>query len=130
MKTLVITAVGGLGRVVAVAFSGCGSTNASPAPTITVTTTVTATPPAPPTTTSTPGYPKVVRIRTLPERMQSEAKSMNPTEAIQLAPGVWVGYPPGASVEETAKAGSLFGWSAAVKAYSAKEGDVRGNSCW
>ncbi len=26
--------------------------------------------------------------------------------------------------------GNFFGWCAAVKAYSATEGDTRGNSCW
>lgn len=100
--------------------TGCGSNAATPSATVTITETAVASPSA--SVSPVAGYPKVVPISSLPERMQTNAREANPNEAVALAPGVWTALPEGTTVEQAAAGGSPFGWCAAVKAYVAQTG--------
>jgi hypothetical protein len=53
------------------------------------TTGITLAPPSPTPTTFPAGFPKVVGVGSLPDRLRNQYRAQGSTEAVQVAPGVW-----------------------------------------
>jgi hypothetical protein len=128
-----------LSPVLIAVLSGCASSadDLPAAPTETVTVTVTATPegPGPESTTDEalpPGYPKVVRVGSLPFPVRDEYAHSGHTRAVAVAPGVWTPLPPGAGVPDALASGVRDGFCASVKAYERKYagGEQHSGTCW
>jgi hypothetical protein len=84
---------------------------------------------APEPTTFPAGFPKVVRVASLPDRLRARYQDRGATEAVQVAPGVWT------PVQESATltiAGVLDGDCASVKAFEQqyRGGRTHPGFCW
>jgi|SRR5664279_3370908 len=92
--------------------------------------------PAPTATVEQPqfpeGYPKVVKVSSLPDQVRNWYEMSDMTQAVAIAEGVWTELPPGAEMEDAIAAGSLDGFCASIKAYERKytEGEAHGGTCW
>lgn len=66
------------------------------------------------------GYPKVVKLQTLPDQvayyMLEVEKLPGSTKVIAVAPGVWTERIPGLELRQNAAEGSYMGYCAAIKA--------------
>jgi hypothetical protein len=128
---------------VSTTIAGCTTTKHEPGPTVTATVvheqtvTVTASTPAAPATHATaprrypPGYPKVVPVSSLPEQVRSWYQG-HYSRAVAVAPGVWAGLSPGASMQDALAAEVFDGFCASIKAYSRKyrHGKDVAGTCW
>lgn len=131
------------------ALVACGSgaaTEAKPSPTATVETSEPSsvvesdypveevtTEPAEPTLPPLPvGYPKVVKVSTLPDQVRNWYEMDGATEAVALAPGVWVEMMPGATMEDAVSTGVLDGWCSSIKAFERTylDGQEAAGTCW
>jgi hypothetical protein len=112
--------------------AGCGSTT-----TTVKTVTLTAAGPATPAPTHArpryylAGFPRVVPLSAVPERMRLElGEGEGAKSAVAIAPGVWTVNSPGTSALEDAENGSHVGWCSSVRAFEKKSGREAGGSCW
>lgn len=114
------------------ALGGCGGKETTTVTTtVAVTETVTAT--QTPTTSESvtgydPGFPKEVRLSSVPERMSLEFEGARTTVAV--APGVWTRRNPGTTAKEDADSGPLIGWCSSVDKFQKKTGRDDPVTCW
>lgn len=130
--------------LLAAALVGCGSSGSEASPAVTVTTTVTATVTASPNSEPTnnesadvraglfaEGYPKVIDISEVPERMQG---SLEGDKAVEIAPQVFTDYIEGIDPVDLAVDGAPIGLCAAVEKWqrelSAAGYSPGGSTCW
>lgn len=78
------------------------------------------------------GYPKVVKVSTLPDQVRSWYEMDGAKKAVALAPGVWVEMMPGATMEDAVSTGVLDGWCSSIKAFERKYlgGEEAAGTCW
>ena len=122
---------------IAFAISGCGGTSDETSETQSPETSAPAasetTEPAPGPTLALPeGYPKVVKVSSLPDQVKSWYEMSDFTEAVAIAEGVWTPLPPGADVESAVASGSFDGFCASIKAFERDylDGQEVGGTCW
>jgi hypothetical protein len=131
------------GLCVIIGLAGCSSPEPSVSTPATGTSTTTGapTPVIVPTVTTTPeapavalpaGYPKVVKVNTLPHQVRNWYETKGHTEAIQLAPGVWTPMQPGATMDDSIASGVLDGFCASIKAFERqyRSGQSHAGACW
>jgi hypothetical protein len=70
------------------------------------------------------GYPKKVKVSSLPSIFDTDFTTKY---AVAIAPGVWAELPQGASVADVARSGSLIGYCASIEAWE-REYSVSGRS--
>ncbi|HEY4460366.1 MAG TPA: hypothetical protein VGN81_39010 [Pseudonocardiaceae bacterium] len=136
--------------VLTIALTACGASTTRVAepvttdpivvPTTTITTSAEAPPVTPteaPTTTTPsfnlpPGYPKVVTVASLPSQVRNWYRMSGDTQAVALAPGVWIPLPDGASVEDAVNSDVADGFCASIKAYARTYlgGEQPDGACW
>lgn len=86
-----------------------------------------------PETASYPrGYPKTVRVSSLPDKVRSWYERDNYKRAVAVAPGVWTPIPPGATVEDALASDTRDGFCGSIKAYERKytPGVHHAGVCW
>ena len=78
------------------------------------------------------GYPKIVKVSSLPDQVRNWYEMSGQTKAVAVAPGVWTELPPGAEMQDALEAGGLDGFCGSVKAYERKflGGEEKTGVCW
>lgn len=127
------------------ALAGCGGSETPDAAQATSRATSSPTPqpttPEPIATTEPPaidpalypkGYPKVVKVSSLPDQVRSWYEMSGHTKAVAVAPGVWTELPTGAEMQDALDVGVLDGFCGSVKAYERKfrGGEEMAGTCW
>ncbi|WP_020661427.1 hypothetical protein [Amycolatopsis benzoatilytica] len=78
------------------------------------------------------GYPKVVKVASLPDQVRNWFQMQGTIQAVQLAPGVWTALQDGAAVEDAVNAGVLDGFCSSIKAFERRyrSGRTYPGACW
>lgn len=78
------------------------------------------------------GYPKVVKISTIPVHMQYHFLTDGTSKAVAVAPGVWSALTPGATMGDSISAMVFDGFCASKKAFERKhlKGEETAGTCW
>lgn len=78
------------------------------------------------------GFPKVVKVSTLPDQVRSWYEMGDNKTAVAVAPGVWAELPPGATIEDAIGAAVFDGFCASKRAFERKylAGEETAGTCW
>lgn len=78
------------------------------------------------------GYPKVVKVSTLPFQVRSWYEMSGTKRAVAVAPGVWAEVGPGSSMEDAISAGIFDGFCSSKAAFERKwlAGEETAGTCW
>jgi len=78
------------------------------------------------------GFPKVVKVSSLPDQVRNWYEMSDNAKAVAVAPGVWTELPPGAEMQDALDAGVLDGFCGSIKAYERKfrGGEDMAGTCW
>lgn len=111
-------------------------TTTTPTQRATTTPTPTVEPTTPPPTEAAwnlpSGFPKVVKVSTLPDQVKNWYEMGDNKTAVAVAPGVWAEMPPGATIEDAIGAAVFDGFCASKKAFERKylAGEETAGTCW
>lgn len=91
-----------------------------------------AEPPAIDATLYPKGYPKVVKVSTLPDQVRNWYEMSDHTRAVAVAPGVWNELSIGAEMQDALETGILDGFCGSIKVYERKyrNGEDMAGTCW
>lgn len=89
-------------------------------------------PPTEPAWNLPSGFPKVVKVSTLPDQVKNWYEMGDNKTAVAVAPGVWAEMPPGATIEDAIGAAVFDGFCASKKAFERKylAGEETAGTCW
>ncbi|MGV9294837.1 hypothetical protein [Amycolatopsis sp. NPDC003676] len=78
------------------------------------------------------GYPKDVKVSSLPGQVRNWFQMQGTNRAVQLAPGVWTALQDGAAVEDAVNAEVLDGFCSSIKAFERvyRGGRTYPGACW